>query len=115
MGTGTYLLDKEHLPLRPDFEDNEVVMDAAHPTSVEAQEKQEKAKAAKSSTMPDASGVNLKTKQDQLTYLLQASVRIEKGLVTLTRNQESLERIFEIKLHDLDVKVTEIQTTVEKL
>jgi hypothetical protein len=39
MGTGTYLLDREHLPLRPDFEDNEVVMDASHPTSVEAQEK----------------------------------------------------------------------------
>ena len=36
MGTGTYLLDKEHLPLRPDFEDNVVVMDASHPTSVEA-------------------------------------------------------------------------------
>ena len=32
MGTGTYLLDKEHLPLRPEFEDNEVVMDASHPT-----------------------------------------------------------------------------------
>jgi hypothetical protein len=26
MGTGTYLLDKEHLPVRPVFEDNEVVM-----------------------------------------------------------------------------------------
>ena len=36
MGTGTYLLDKEHLPLRPDFEDNTVVMDATDPTSVEA-------------------------------------------------------------------------------
>ena len=39
MGTGTYLLDKEHLPPRPDFEDNVVVMDASHPTSVEAREK----------------------------------------------------------------------------
>ena len=26
MEKGTYLLDKEHLPLRPDFEDNIVVM-----------------------------------------------------------------------------------------
>ena len=65
MGTWTYLLDKEHLPLRPDFEDNMVVMDASHPTSVEAQEKREKAKAAKTSKVPDASVVNLKTKQDQ--------------------------------------------------
>ena len=32
MVTGTYLLDKEHLPLRPDFEGNEIVMDASHPT-----------------------------------------------------------------------------------
>ena len=45
VGTDTYLLDKEHLPLMPYFEDNIVVMDASHPTSVEAQEKREKAKA----------------------------------------------------------------------
>ena len=42
-------------------------------------------------------------------------MRIEKGLATLTQNQESLERIIETKFHDLDVKVKEIQTTVEKL
>ena len=42
-------------------------------------------------------------------------MRIEKGLATLTQNQESLERIFETKLHDLDVKVNEIQTSVEKI
>jgi hypothetical protein len=118
MGTGTYLLDSEHLPLRPDFEDNKVVMDASHPTCAEAQEKIERAKAAKaakSASAPDASTVLLKTKQDQLSYLLEATVRIEKGLATLTQNQESLERIIETKFHDLDVKVTEIQTTVEKL
>ena len=57
----------------------------------------------------------LKTKQDQLSYLLEATLRIEKGLATLTQNQESLERIIETKFHDLDVKVTEIQTTLEKL
>ena len=77
----------------PEFEDNEVVMDATHPTSVEAQEKREKAKAEKAShasQVPDASTVHLKTKQDQLSYLLVATVRIEKGLATLTQNQESL-------------------------
>ena len=42
-------------------------------------------------------------------------MRIEKGLATLTQNQESLERIIETKIHDLDVKVTEIQSTVEKI
>ena len=36
MGTRTYLLDKEHLPLRPEFEDNTVVMNEDDPTSVQA-------------------------------------------------------------------------------
>ena len=27
MSTGTYLLDKDHMPTYPDFEDNTVVMD----------------------------------------------------------------------------------------
>ena len=36
-------------------------------------------------------------------------------MTTLTKNQESLERIIEQKFYDLDVKVTEIQTTVEQL
>ena len=47
MGTGTYLLDKEHLPLRPDFEDNIVVMDEEDPSSVQAHEKREKARSCK--------------------------------------------------------------------
>ena len=109
MGTGTYLLDKEHLPLKPDFEDNTVVMDATDPTSVDAQEKREKAKAEKAAKMPsaeEASQVFLKSKQDQLGYLIQATLRIEKGLATLTRNQESLERIVETKFHALYVKMT---------
>ena len=36
-------------------------------------------------------------------------------MTTLTQNQESLERIVEIKFYDLDLKVTEIQTAVEQL
>ena len=31
MGTCTYLLDKEHLPLYPEFEDNKVVMNENEP------------------------------------------------------------------------------------
>ena len=57
-------MDKEHLPLLPEFEDNIVVMDASHPTFVEAHEKREKAKAEKVAQVPDASTVHLKTKQD---------------------------------------------------
>ena len=47
--------------------------------------------------------------------MLEATIRIEKGLTTLTQNQESLERIIETKFYDLDLKVTEIQTAVEQL
>ena len=63
----------------------------------------------------EASQVFLKSKQDQLGYLIQATLRIEKGLATLTQNQESLERIVETKFYDLDLKVTEIQSAVEQL
>ena len=118
MGTGTYLLDKENLPLRPEFEDNTVVMNEDDPTSMQAQEKKAKAKAEKAAKMPsveEASQVFLKSKQDQLAYLIQATLRIEKGLTTLNKNQESLERIIETKFYDLDLKVTEMQSAVEQL
>ena len=116
MGTGTYLLDKEHLPLYPEYEDNEVVMNENELSSAQAQEKRAKAKAEKAARMPsseEASQVFLKSKQDQLGYLIQATLRIVKGLATLTRNQESLERIVETKFYDLDLKETKIQTAVE--
>ena len=118
MGTGIYLLDKEHLPIRPDFEDNQVVMTENEPSSAQAQAKKEKArkeKAAKMPTQEEASEYFLKTKQEQLGYLIASTLRIEKGLATLTQNQASLERIMEQKFYDLDVKVTEIQTAVEQL
>ena len=77
-----------------------------------------KARVEKASKMPSAAEaleVFLKSKQDQLGFLIQATLRIEKGLATLTQNQESLERIIETKFYDLDLKVTEIQTIVERL
>ena len=67
MGTWTYLLDKKHLPLYPDFEDNKVVMNEDEPSSAQAQEKRAKAKAEKAAKMPsveEASQVFLKSKQD---------------------------------------------------
>ena len=54
MGTGKYLLDKEHLPIYPEFEDNTVVMNENDPTSVQAHEKREKARAEKAAKMPTA-------------------------------------------------------------
>ena len=79
MGTGKYQLDKEHFPLYPDFEDNEVVMNEDDPQSVQAQEKKEKAKREKAAKMPtqeEASEYFLKTKQEQLGYLIASSLRI---------------------------------------
>lgn len=87
MGTGKYLLDKEHFPLYPYFEDNQVVMNENDPSSVQAQEKKEKArkeKAAKRPTQEEASEYLLKTKQEQLGYLIASTLRIEKALATLT-------------------------------
>ena len=118
MGTGIYLLDKEHLPIRPDFEDNQVVMTENEPSSAQAYAKKEKArkeKAAKMPTQEEASEYFLKTKQEQLGYLIASTLRIEQSLATLTQNQQSLERIMEQKFYDLDVKVTEVQSAVEQL
>ena len=93
-------------------------MDENEPSSAQAHEKRAKARADKAAKMPsaeDAYQVFLKSKQDQLGFLIQSTLRIEKGLATLTQNQESLERIIEQKFYALDVKVTEIQTAVEQL
>ena len=76
MGTGKYQLDKEHFPLYPDFEDNEVVMNEDDPQSVQAQEKKEKArkeKAAKMPTQEEASEYFLK-KQAGAAWLLDSII-----------------------------------------
>ena len=41
-----YALDRPHLPLQPELEDNVVVMDPSHPTSSTAQAEAEAARAA---------------------------------------------------------------------
>ena len=67
MGAGTYLLEKVHLPIYPDFEDNTIVMDENEPSCVQAQEKKEKARTEKATRMPtaeEASHIFLKSKQD---------------------------------------------------
>ena len=52
MDTGIYLLDNEHLPIRPDFEDNEVVMTENELSSAKAFAKKEKARKEKAVKMP---------------------------------------------------------------
>jgi hypothetical protein len=95
IGTRTYLLDHEHLPLQPEFEDNIVVMDPSHPSSSQAQEENQATAAAKAAPEALASHApieNLETKNDQMAYLLEATLRIERSLANLAKNQESLER-----------------------
>jgi hypothetical protein len=108
----SFLLDHEHLPLRPEFEDNTVTMDASHPTSAEPQGS---AEAARTSGPSAPSSPVLKTKTDQMNHLLRATQRTEKSLADLAANQKSLEKIVETKFDDLDIKVPEIQTIVETL
>ena len=52
MGTGTYLLDKEHFAIYPDFEENQVVMNEDEPSYLHAQAKKEKARTEKATKMP---------------------------------------------------------------
>ena len=54
MGIGTYLLDKEHLPLYPEFEDNTVEMNEEEPAFVQAHEKREETRAEKAAKVPTA-------------------------------------------------------------
>ena len=62
-------------------------------TKAKCARERRKEKAAKMPTQEEASEYFLKTKQEQLGYLIASSLRIEMALATLTQNQESLERI----------------------
>ncbi|XP_044406598.1 aspartyl protease family protein At5g10770 [Triticum aestivum] len=57
----------------------------------------------------------LKTKSDQMTYLLLATQRTEQGFHNLVKKQERLEWIMKTKFSSLDVKVTGMATNLEKL
>ena len=110
-GTGKFMLDRKHLPLQPEHEDNVVVMDEEDPTSVEGQAKIEAAKKAKADKEA-AAAAKPKSFGEQI---LEATQRIEQRLASIEQSQESLERIVDDKIHALDVKLTEIQVTVNKL
>jgi hypothetical protein len=111
-GTGKFQLDRENLPLRPEHEDNEVVMNENAPTSVQGQEKIAAAKAAMAAKKAAETSAAPKSKAEEI---LEATQRIEQRLASIVQSQESLERIFDEKIHALDVKITEVQTTVNKL
>jgi hypothetical protein len=110
-GMGKFLLDREHLPLQPEHEDIEVVMTEDDPNSVQGQEKIAAAKEAKAKKAAEASAKTQTTAEK----LLEATQRIEQRLTSIVQSQESLERIVDEKIHALDVKLTEVQVTINKL
>ncbi|KAE8817883.1 Aspartic proteinase nepenthesin-1 [Hordeum vulgare] len=56
-----------------------------------------------------------KIKSGQMLYLLNATKRIEQGLPTAPKKQESLKRIVETKFHALDIKVAAMAANIEQL
>ncbi|KAE8773591.1 Aspartic proteinase nepenthesin-1 [Hordeum vulgare] len=109
VGSTVYQLDLLHVLLQPEFEENTVMKDPSHPTSAMSHAEIE-AEADRVANDP-----LLKTKSDQMTYLVGASHMFEQGLSDLVKNQEILERIMEMKFHTLEVKVTELTATVASL
>ena len=102
-----YALDRPHLPLLPELEDNVVVMDPDHPTSATTQAQ---AKAAR-----DSSAQVPKTRSEQMDLLLSSVLSMQKDIGNILKNQESLSRIVDTKFHILNNKVDELTVTVNEL
>ena len=112
IGKHAYQLDHTHLPLQPQLKDNEVVMDLNHPSSATARQQ---ADVAKVQIARDAPAPQLRSREGQMPFLVRTIHGMEKNISEIFWNEKSLERIMETKFHDLDVKVTELATIIEKL
>ncbi|KAE8782944.1 hypothetical protein D1007_43636 [Hordeum vulgare] len=103
---------KPSAPKKPsEFENNIAVMDDTHPSSATAREAIEATSAEASRNAP-APPHKLKTRDEQMSFLVSAIQGMEKNISEILLNHKSLDRIVETKFHDLDVKVTELSTTV---
>ncbi|KAE8771357.1 putative receptor protein kinase ZmPK1 [Hordeum vulgare] len=71
--------------------------------------------AAKAARNALAQPPELKTREEEMSFLVSTIQGMEKNISEILLNQKSLERIVETKFHDLDVKVTELTTTVKQL
>ncbi|KAE8784637.1 hypothetical protein D1007_41742 [Hordeum vulgare] len=111
LGKHAYLLDRPHLPLQPEFEDNGVVMDNNDPNSAAARMAVEAAKAEAGRNRPPPVP-QLRTPAEQMTFLVSTIQGMEKNIQDIMQNQKSLERVVETKFHKMDVKVTELTTIV---
>jgi hypothetical protein len=102
-----YALDRPHLPLLPELEDNVVVMDPDHPTSATAQTQAEAAR--------DSSSQVPRSRSEQMDLLLSSVLSMQKDIGNILKNQESLSRIVDTKFHILNNKVDELTVTVNEL
>ncbi|KAE8797580.1 nucleolysin tiar [Hordeum vulgare] len=57
----------------------------------------------------------LGTQAEQMAFLVSCVQGMEKNIQEILQNQKSLERVVETKFHDMDVKVTELNTIVKQL
>ena len=74
-----YALDRPHLPLQPQFEDNVVVMDPSHPTSSTTQAEVEAARAT-SAQAP-------RSRSEQMDLLLSIVQGMQKDIKNILLNQ----------------------------
>lgn len=109
-----YLIDHPHLLLQAEFEDNDVVMDDNDPSSAATRMAPEGAEAEAARNEPPPVP-QLRTPTEQIYFLVSSVQGMEKNISEILQNQKSLERIVETKFHDLDVKVTQMSTSVEQL
>ncbi|KAE8811133.1 pumilio-like protein 1 [Hordeum vulgare] len=111
LGKHAHLVDPPHLPLQPEFEDNEVLMDDNDPNSV----------VTRMTAHVDAARnrpplvPQLRTPAEKMVYLVRTIQGMEKNIQEILQNHKSLERVVETKFHNMDVKITELTTIVRQL
>ncbi|KAI4983740.1 hypothetical protein ZWY2020_025606 [Hordeum vulgare] len=109
-----YLVDRLHLPLQPEFEHNEVVMDDNDPNSTSVRMEAEAAEAEAARNRPPPVP-QLITQAVKMKFLVSSIQGMEKNIQEILQSQKSLERVVETKFDDMDVKVTDLTTIVKNL
>ncbi|KAI4972835.1 hypothetical protein ZWY2020_003760 [Hordeum vulgare] len=89
-------------------------MDESHPSLGTAREAAE-APAVEASRNAPTPTPQLRTTEEEMSFLVSNIQGMEKKVFEILLNQKSLKRIVETKLCDLDVKVTKLTTTIEHL
>ncbi|KAE8812751.1 hypothetical protein D1007_10077 [Hordeum vulgare] len=57
----------------------------------------------------------LKTQAEQMAFLVSTDQGMEKNIQEIMKNEKILERVVETKIHNMDMKVTELTTIVRQL